>query len=277
MDLRVAHAVRHPAPRHDDPGVARAPRKQALLLAGTRDAPTASMRSNARTVLATAATALALQGASAAAQPTVSPRRVFAARAETYAGFVVGLGGGLSAGVAAFAQYGIFQVGCFYEATANGLFGPKPHYMAAGGVAGLRLARGVARFDVLATVGSRQYGNIGADSTGGVLHSVLYADGVGGSTVLLGLRGGVSAEWGRVVRFSVGGRLSLESDLSREERLHTVYTYPNGPPGICLWDCSREIAEHPTVTRQESVTLGGFQVGVMLVLGLRVGGDDRPR
>lgn len=221
-------------------------------------------------------TALALQGAAVAAQPAVSSRRVFAVRVETYAGVVWGPGGGLGAGVAAFAQYGIVQVGGFYEATANGLFGARAHHMAAGGVAGLRLARGVGRFDLLAAVGSRLYGDVGAENSGGLFNNVRYADGVSGSTVFVGLRGGVSAEWGRVVRFSIGGRLSLDSDLSREERLRTVYTYPNGPPGNCWFDCSRENAEHPVVTRQEPVTLGGFHVGVMLVLGLRVGGDDRP-
>lgn len=219
-------------------------------------------------------TALSLHGAAAHGQ-TEATRRVFGVRVEPYGGIVWGSGGGLGAGVAAFAQYGIFQVGGFYEATLGGVLGANPHFVGWGGAAGVRLSRGVARFDLLASMGTHQFSDIGARGTSGLFNAVRYADGVDGATLFLGFRGGISAEWGRIVRFSIGGRLSVESDLSREERMRTVYSYPNGPPMSCLWSCGDLNRDRPTVTSQEPVTLGGVQVGVMLVLSLRVGGDER--
>lgn len=196
-------------------------------------------------------------------------------RVEPYGGFTKGDVGGLLGGVAVFARYWIFQAGASYEGTWGGLQSRAPHYSAWLGALGVRLAWERLRVELLATAGRHEYSDVGGASTGGLLSSTTLATGVSGAMPFAGFRGGISLEWGDIFRFTLGARFAVESDLTREQRTHTVYSYPNGPPSSCLWSC--DDSDHPVVTSEAPITLGGVQFGFMLVLGFgfEVSADSR--
>jgi len=188
-----------------------------------------------------------------------------AVRVEGVAGVAGGEVTGLTYGAGAFLRYWVFQAGAVWQwGGAQKVFGFENYAE----FTSVTLALGVlfeptgpsgrVKIDALLTGGWHDYRNVGVREEARLLGpTTRLVEGISASGVpFLGARFGARAEWGGVVRFTLGAALLVEADLVRVDRLQR--TWPGG--------CSGSACDTSGTT--SPATLGGVQIGAIVSVGV---------